>query len=214
MPGGFRRRTTSGKFETSRKLFLRSLGALIINFSGFQAGGHLAIGNPSPDFTYGFNANFTYRRFTFGVSVFGTHGNELINLTRWIVGINNTTGNYNLLQSAWDGRWHGEGTSNELPRATTNPTRLNQRMPDWLVEDASFLRLQNVNLGYIFHLPKGILVRTVRAFVSGTNLFTWTKYSGYDPNVNAFGHLSLNRGVDLGTMPQARTYSAGIEVNF
>lgn len=173
-----------------------------------------AIGNPSPDLTYGFNANFSYKRLTLGVSLFGSYGNELINLTRWIVGINNTTGNYNLLQSAWDGRWHGEGTSNELPRVTTNPTRLNQRMPDWLVEDASFLRLQNVSLGYTFHLPKGIMVRSVRTFVSGSNLFTWTKYSGYDPNVNAFGHLALNRGVDLGTMPQARTYSAGIEVNF
>lgn len=173
-----------------------------------------AIGNPSPDFTYGFNANFAYKRLTLGVSLFGSYGNELINLTRWIVGINNTTGNYNLLQSAYDGRWHGEGTSNELPRFTTNPTRLNQRMPDWLVEDASFLRLQNVSLGYIFHLPKGIMVRSVRTFVSGTNLFTWTKYSGYDPNINAFGHLALNRGVDLGTMPQARTFSAGVEVNF
>lgn len=173
-----------------------------------------AIGDPTPDFTYGFNANFSYKRLTLGVSLFGSYGNELINLTRWIVGINNTTGNYNLLQSAWDGRWRGEGTSNELPRVTTNPTRLNQRMPDWLVEDASFLRLQNVSMGYIFHLPKGIMVRSVRTFVSGTNLFTWTKYSGYDPNVNAFGHIALNGGVDLGTMPQARTYSAGIEVNF
>jgi hypothetical protein len=112
-----------------------------------------AIGDPSPDFTYGFNTSVSYKRFTLGVSLFGSYGNELINLTRWIVGINNTTGNYNLLQSAWDGRWTGEGTSNELPRATTNPTRMNQRMPDWLVEDASFLRLQNVNLGYVFHMP-------------------------------------------------------------
>lgn len=173
-----------------------------------------AIGNPNPDFTYGFNANFSYKRFTLGVGMFGSYGNEMINLTRWIVGINNTNGNYNLLQSAWDGRWNGEGTSNELPKVTTNPTRLNQRMPDWLVEDASFVRLQNVNLGYVFHLPKGIMVRSVRTFISGTNLFTWTKYSGYDPNVNAFGHLALNAGVDLGTMPQARTFSAGIEVNF
>lgn len=173
-----------------------------------------AIGNPNPDFSFGFNTNFTYKKFTLGVTLFGSHGNELINLTRWVVGINNTTANYNLLQSAWDGRWHGDGTSNELPRATTNPTRLNQRVPDWLVEDASFVRLQNVNLSYIFHLPTGIIVRSVRAFVSGTNLFTWTKYSGYDPNVNAFGNLPLNSGVDLGTLPQARTYSAGIEVSF
>ncbi|MGV3503680.1 MAG: SusC/RagA family TonB-linked outer membrane protein [Adhaeribacter sp.] len=173
-----------------------------------------AIGNPNPDFTYGFNTHLSYKRFTFSMGFLGSHGGELINLTRWIVGINNTTGNYNLLQSAYDGRWRGEGTSNLLPRLTTNPVRLSQRMPDWLVEDASFLRLQTVNLGYIFHLPQGILVRSVRVFASGTNLYTWTKYSGYDPNINAFGHLAISRGVDLGTMGQPRTFSAGLEVNF
>ncbi|WP_114778533.1 SusC/RagA family TonB-linked outer membrane protein [Botryobacter ruber] len=173
-----------------------------------------AIGNPNPDFTYGFNTNFSYKRFTLGVTMFGSYGNELINLTRWIVGINNTTGNYNLLQDAYDGRWRGEGTSNKYPKVTTNGTRLFQRVPDWLVEDASFLRIQNVNLGYLIHLPKGFGARSVRAFVSGTNLHTWTKYTGYDPNINAFGHLAINRGVDLGTMGQARTFSTGLEVNF
>lgn len=172
------------------------------------------IGNPSPDFTYGINASFTYKRFSLSVNVFGSQGNELINLTRWVVGINNTTGNYNLLQSAYDGRWRGEGTSNLLPRVTTNGVRLYQRMPDWLVEDASFVRLQSINLGYTFNLPKGLVMRSVRAFISGTNLYTWTKYSGYDPNINAFGHLALNRGVDLGTMGQPRTFSTGFEVNF
>ncbi|AKQ46185.1 hypothetical protein TH63_12025 [Rufibacter radiotolerans] len=172
------------------------------------------IGNPSADFTYGFNANYSYKRFTLGINVFGSYGNELINLTRWVVGINNTTGNYNLLQSAYDGRWRGEGTSNQMPRVTTNGVRLYQRVPDWLVEDASFVRLQSVNIGYVFNMPKNPIVRSVRAFVSGTNLYTWTKYSGYDPNINAFGHLALNRGVDLGTMGQPRTFSTGFEVNF
>ncbi|MGV3541320.1 MAG: hypothetical protein ACO1OQ_16005, partial [Rufibacter sp.] len=172
------------------------------------------IGNPSPDFTYGFNANLTYKRFTLGINVFGSYGNDLINLTRWVVGINNTTGGYNLLQSAYDGRWRGEGTSNTLPKVTDNSVRLYQRMPDWLVEDASFVRLQSVNLGYTFFLPKWAQIKSIRAFVSGTNLYTWTKYSGYDPNINAFGHLALNRGVDLGTMGQPRTFSTGFEVNF
>ncbi|MGV3638936.1 MAG: SusC/RagA family TonB-linked outer membrane protein [Adhaeribacter sp.] len=173
-----------------------------------------AIGDPSPDFTYGFNTNLRYKRFTFSMGFFGSYGGELINLTKWIVGINNTTGNYNQLQSAYDGRWRGEGTSNKLPRLTTNGVRLNQRMPDWLVEDASFLRLQSVNLGYVVNMPAGILVRSVRVFASGTNLLTWTKYSGYDPNINAFGHLAISRGVDLGTMGQPRTFSTGLEVNF
>jgi len=173
-----------------------------------------AIGNPSADFTYGFNTNLSYKRFTLSVNIFGSYGNDLLNLTRWVVGINNTTGNYNLLQSAYDGRWRGEGTSNLYPKVTSNSVRLTQRLPDWLIEDASFVRLQNVNLGYTFNLPAAIPLGGIRTFVSGTNLFTLTKYSGYDPNINAFNHLALSSGIDLGTMPQPRTYSVGLEVTF
>jgi hypothetical protein len=118
------------------------------------------------------------------------------------------------LQSAWDGRWHGEGTSNVLPKATTTTVRLNQRFPNWLVEDASFVRLQSVNLGYRFNLPRGSAINSFKVFVSGTNLVTITKYTGYDPNVNAFGQNSLNSGVDMGTLPQPRTFSAGLELTF
>lgn len=171
------------------------------------------LGDPSPDFTYGFNTSLSYKRFTLGIVFFGSQGNELINLTRWIVGINNTNGGYNLLQSAYDGRWRGEGTSNVLPKVTSNSVRINQRLPDWLVEDASFFRLQTLNLGYTFYIPQ-LKSTSIRAYVSGTNLFTITKYSGYDPNVNAFGHLAINKGVDLGTMPQPRTFSAGVSVTF
>ena len=171
------------------------------------------IGNPSPDFSYGFNTNLSYKRFTLALTFFGSQGNELINLTRWVVGINNTTGNYNLLQSAYDGRWRGEGTSNVLPKATTNGVRINQRVPEWLVEDASFFRLQSVNLGYTFFIP-ALKSSSLRVFVSGTNLFTITDYSGYDPHVNAFGNLAINKGVDLGTMPQARTFSGGVVLTF
>lgn len=172
------------------------------------------IGNPSADFTYGFSGNLSYKRLSLSFTIFGTEGAELINLTRWIVGVNNTNGNWNLLQSAWDGRWQGEGTSNLLPKATTNTVRLNQRLPDWLVEDASFVRLQNLNLGYNFNLRKGSAITAFKLFISSSNLFTITKYSGYDPNVNAFGQNSLNSGIDMGTLPQPRTFSAGLELTF
>ncbi len=172
------------------------------------------IGNPSADFTYGFNGNMSYKKLSLSFSIFGSQGGQLLNVTRWIVGVNNTNGNWNLLQSAWDGRWHGEGTSNVLPKATTSTVRLNQRFPDWLVEDASFVRLQSVNLGYSFNLPRGSAINAFKVFVSGTNLITLTKYSGYDPNVNAFGQNSLNSGVDMGTLPQSRTFSAGLELTF
>ncbi|MEJ7828821.1 MAG: TonB-dependent receptor, partial [Segetibacter sp.] len=172
------------------------------------------IGNPSADFTYGFNGNLSYKRLSFSFSIFGSQGAELLNITRWIVGGNNTTGNYNLLQDAWDGRWRGEGTSNLYPKVTTNSVRLNQRYPDWMVEDASFVRLQSLNIGYSFNLSGASKISAFKVFFSGTNLVTITKYTGYDPNVNAFGHNSLNSGVDFGTLPQPRTFSAGLEITF
>ncbi len=172
------------------------------------------IGNPSADFTYGFNGNLSYKRLSLSFSVFGSHGAELLNITRWIVGGNNTTGNYNLFQDAWDGRWHGEGTSNLYPKVTTNNVRLNQRFPDWMVEDASFVRLQSLNIGYSFNLSAASKISAFKVFLSGTNLITITKYTGYDPNVNAFGHNSLNSGADFGTLPQPRTFSAGLEITF
>ncbi|WP_343701212.1 TonB-dependent receptor [Chitinophaga sp.] len=172
------------------------------------------IGNPNPDFTYGFNMGFSYKGFSLNMSVFGSHGNELLNINRWIVGGGSTNGNYNLMQDRWDGRWHGEGTSNLYPKVTTNPVRLNQRFPDWMVEDASFIRLQSLTLAYNFTMPRRSPLSALRVFASGTNLITITKYTGYDPNVNSFGHNSLNSGVDFGTLPQPRTVSAGLEVSF
>lgn len=172
------------------------------------------IGNPSADFTYGFNTNLSYNRFTFSMNIFGSHGGDILNINRWIVGGNNTTGNYNLFQDAWDGRWHGEGTSNLYPRVSTNPVRLRQRFPDWMVEDASFIRLQSLTLGYNFNVGRSSKISSFRVYVTGTNLITLTSYSGYDPNVNSFGQNSINSGVDFGTLPQPRTFSAGLEVSF
>lgn len=172
------------------------------------------IGNPTPDFTYGFNTNLAYKRFSASINIFGSYGGELLNLNRWMVGSNHTNASYNSFQDAYDGAWRGEGTSNLYPRLTPETTRLQQRLPDWMSEDASFIRLQNVTVGYNFDLPKRWNVGQLKAFLTGTNLATITKYTGYDPNVNSFGQSSLNNGLDLGTLPQARSYSAGLTLTF
>ncbi len=83
-----------------------------------------------------------------------------------------------------------------------------------MVEDASFVRLQSLNIGYSFNLSRTSKITAFKVFFSGTNLITITKYTGYDPNVNAFGHNSLNSGADFGTLPQPRTFSAGLEITF
>lgn len=172
------------------------------------------IGNPTPDFTYGFNTNLEYKSFSASMVIFGSYGGELFNLNRWMVGSNHSNTAYNSFKDSYLGRWHGEGTSNLYPQLTTEAVRLQQRMPDWMVEDASFVRLQNLTLGYSFNLPKRLNVGALKVFVTGTNLLTITKYSGYDPNVNSFGQSSLNNGLDLGTLPQARSFSGGLTLTF
>ncbi|MFT4092734.1 MAG: TonB-dependent receptor [Niabella sp.] len=172
------------------------------------------IGDATPDFTYGFSADFTCKRFSASMTFFGSHGAQLLNLNRWVVGSGHANTTFNMMQDAYEGRWYGEGTSNLYPALTTNAVRLQQRLPDWMVEDASFLRLQSITLGYTVPLPKKYRLADVKFSVTGTNLFTITKYTGYDPNINSFGYNSLNNGIDLGTLGQARSYSATLKLMF
>ena len=172
------------------------------------------IGSPMPDFTFGFNSDFRYKKLSARVSIFGSYGGEMANLNRWIMGANQTNTTHNMFKDSYMGRWRGEGTSNLYPALNTNAVRLQRRFPDWMVEDASFIRLQSLTLGYTFDLPKKLKVGGIKVFLTGTNLLTITNYTGYDPNVNAFGYDSINSGVDLGTMPQARSYSLGATLNF
>lgn len=172
------------------------------------------IGNPFPDFTYGFNTNLAYKRFTLSMAFMGSQGNQLLNMNSWILEANSITNAFTSTSRAYEGAWRGEGTSNKYPRLTNDSPRLSGRFPDWMVEDASFFRMQSLVLGYTFHLPQYLGASSLRAYVSGTNLFTITKYSGLDPAINAFGHSVLNSGVDLGTLPQPRTYSVGFEWTF
>jgi len=167
------------------------------------------IGNPTPDFTFGFNPSLSYKKLSVSMTIFGSYGAELMNMNRWMVGSNHANTTYNSLKDAYLGRWNGEGTSNLYPRLTTNNVRLQQRFPDWIVEDASFVRLQNITVGYTFQLPKRFKLGGIKAFITGTNLVTITNYTGYDPNVNSFGQNSLTNGIDLGTLPQARSFSLG-----
>ena len=172
------------------------------------------IGHPQPDFTWGFHSNLSYKGFSFAFSLFGSQGGELLNLNKWLLSVNDTHNNYNSFKVAYQHAWRGPGTSNLYPKLNTRSTRLHQRMPDWMVEDASFARLQSVTLGYSFGALKALGLESLKVFASGTNLYTLTSYSGYDPDINAFGNSALADGLDFGTLPQPRTFSAGVELTF
>lgn len=170
------------------------------------------IGSPFPDFTYGFSLDLSYKGFSFAATITGSQGNQIINFNQWVMGGLTTKTGTNIFKDAYDHRWTGEGTSNKYPRPSTGDV-LSTRFPDWMVEDASYLRLQSVTLSYT--LPKKVTkIGTLKVYASGTNLFTLTNYSGYDPAVNSFGAQALQPGVDFGTLPSPRVISAGLQVTF
>ena len=111
------------------------------------------------------------------------------------------------------GRWTGEGTSNSVPRVTTAATA-NNVFSDYFVEDASFFRIQNIQLGY--SLPENFIKKAklerVRLYASINNVYTFTKYRGFDPAANSGNPIS--GGIDYGYYPTPRIYMLGLNVNF
>ncbi len=167
------------------------------------------IGNPAPDFTYGLTLDCEFKGFDVGIFLQGSQGNELYNATvRYDF-------NYVNRPVSVLNRWTGPGTSNSEPRVNLLDPNQNARVSDRFVEDGSYLRLKNIQVGY--SIPKSVLKKIqfqkFRLYVSAQNLFTFTKYSGMDPEIGAYGG-ALNAGVDRGFYPQARVLLGGISVTF
>ena len=173
------------------------------------------VGDPIPSATMGFNLNLNYKGFDFVAYTFASVGNDMVrNYERNVSDANRL--NYVL------NRWTGEGTSNTVPRATTTATS-NTVFSDYYVEDASYLRIQNVQLGYSVNpdFTKKAGISKVRLYVGVNNLYTFTKYMGYDPgasigplNDDNVSRSSIGAGIDYGFYPIPRTYLVGLNVNF
>ncbi len=166
------------------------------------------IGKPTPDWTFGMNANFEYRNFDFGFLVIGSYGNDVFNGIRRR-DLNNTNLSTDMLD-----RWTGEGTSNTIPRFTFSDTNQNNRISDLYIEDASFVRLKNIQIGYTLpaNLLNRIKARSWRFYISAENLFTLTGYSGADPEIGALSSFDI--GIDRGVYPHARTFRLGTSITF
>lgn len=164
------------------------------------------VGKPIADYTLGFNINLNYKNFDFVAYAYASVGNEMIrNYER-------TEANLNKLEYTLD-RWTGEGTSNTVPRVTAGASS-NKVFSDYFVEDASFLRIQNIQLGYSI---KGKVIDKVgitklRLYTAVTNVYTFTKYRGYDPTANSGDPIS--GAIDYGFYPTPKTYMFGVNVNF
>ena len=170
------------------------------------------LGNALPDFTWGLNNNLAYKNFTLSFFIQGSHGNEMANLNSSPLedfrGLNNVSAEAGL------SRWTPENPSNRYPRALANRSVDVGTFSSTMAEDASYVRLKNVTLGY--NLPSSVLdrisVRNVRLYVSATNLFTITDYSGFDPEGSSYGTATAYPGVDQGRYPLTKTYLLGLNI--
>jgi len=166
------------------------------------------IGNPHPGFTYGFTVDLTYKNFDLNLFINGSQGNDLY------AGYFRYDLNQVNLPISFLERWTGEGSTNENPRVSNSDPNGNNRVSDRFVEDGSFTRIKNIQLGYTLPntVAQKIKLRKVRVYIAAQNLFTFTKYTGLDPEIGSRGTLEI--GIDRGFYPAARMFMAGLNVNF
>jgi len=175
----------------------------VINFS--DDSDKEMIGSPIPDFTFGFNFNVSYKGIDLSANMFAAIGQEIIrNYERQQPYANMLT--YNIE------RWTGPNSTNTNPRLTTELTR-NTVFSDFYVEDGSYLRLRNVQVGYTLNplTAKKIGLAGLRIYIAANNLLTITNYQGFDPDIGSFGG-ALGAGVDYGFYPQARNVMLGFSI--
>ncbi|WP_210521780.1 SusC/RagA family TonB-linked outer membrane protein [Hymenobacter terricola] len=169
------------------------------------------IGNPNPKFTYGLNNTFTFRGFDLNVFLQGSQGNDVYNLNRYYLE-GGLAAASNAGTIALD-RWTPTHTNTDVPRAVFNDPNQNNRISSHYLEDGSYMRIKLLTLGYT--LPQSLLTtlhsQRIRVYVSAQNLATFTKYTGFDPEL---GNQGNSLGVDRGIYPQARAFLAGVNIGF
>lgn len=172
----------------------------------------VVLGNAQPDFTYGFSTKLAYKNWDFFVSASGSHGNKLFNELLLRLERPNAL-YYNPLSQAKD-RWTPTNPSNTIQKATND---ISVYTDDRYVEDASYLKIRNIQLGYTLPVPQITKDAKVRLYLALQNFFTFTNYSGYDPEASRSGHdetSSLYQGIDFGTYPSAKSVLFGFNVTF
>lgn len=164
------------------------------------------LGSPIPDFIFGFNFSASYKQFDLSMNLQGQTGNEIFNGKNVV-----RPDPYNFEAHVWD-RWTGEGTSDTEPRPSFGG--YNFLPSDRFIHDGSFLRLREFIIGYSLptSLAEKVNLSQARVYVKGNNILTWTKYTGYNPEIGSFDVLS--NGIDSGVYPLAPVYAFGINVSF
>ncbi len=181
-----------------------------LNHNGILDGGdRTVIGNAQPKYIFGITNTFKYKRFDLNLFVQGSYGNDIYNATRIdLEGMFDSKNQSTVVLN----RWTPTNTNTNIPKAgnmdnVKNSTRF--------VEDGSYVRLKSVTLSYkIIDNPKLKAIKKLTVYATAQNLITLTHYSGFDPEVNAYGSSATELGIDYGTYPQSKTYILGLNVEF
>jgi TonB-linked SusC/RagA family outer membrane protein len=172
------------------------------------------IGNPNPDFLYGFTNELRYRNFDLTVSVAGSAGGQILNPSKWAY-LTNLDGARMLLAAAKD-RWRSpeDPGSGIYPRTLTGTTALGRSVNSQWLEDGSYLAVKNITLGYTIGLPASPVIKGLRVYGSVQNAFIFTGYSGINPEISLDGLNGTSIGIDENAYPVPRTFAVGISATF
>lgn len=168
------------------------------------------LGSSQPKFVASFSNSVSYNNFDLNFSFQGSFGGKIFNALKQQLEIPTLGTN---ASTALLDRWTPTNLSNEIPRATSSPVGI---ITERYIEDASFVRLKTITLGYT--LPKSVSskigTKSIKLYVSAENLLTWTKYSGFDPEVSSYEQNNLYPGIDFGAYPNSKTFITGLNVTF
>ena len=179
------------------------------------------LGSAIPKYTFGATANLEYKNFDLSAFFQGQYGNKIYSQVN--MDIEGFYRAFNVTQRVYDERWHGEGTSNTMPRVSFSAASNNKYPSSRFLEDGSYVRLKNLQLGYT--IPEKIInklhAKSLRIYVTGQNLWTLTKFTGLDPEMTISDNVKrdtyggdVGAGIDWGTYPSARSYIIGLNLNF
>jgi TonB-linked SusC/RagA family outer membrane protein len=179
----------------------------------FDTGDRTKIGDGQPKFTFGFTNSLSYGRFDLNIFLQGSYGNDIFNATRI-----DLEGMFDSKNQSVDvlRRWTSPGQITDIPRAVGGGNTDNVRNSSRFVEDGSYLRLKALTLSYkaIENNSRFKAIKKLSVYVTGQNLLTLTKYSGFDPEVSAYNNSAAEMGIDYGTYPQSITMIVGLNVEF
>ena len=164
----------------------------------------IVLGNPNPKYTYGFNTTWTYKAFDLTLDFQGVAGVDIYNAN---IGLRYGTENFT--RDFYDNRWHGQGTSNTYPSTNIGGGQ-NYRSNSFFVENGSYFRVRNAQLGYT--IPKTLVhITKLRVYINAQNALNFFSYKGFSPEI---GGGPTRAGVDVNVYPLYATYTVGVNVTF